>query len=358
MKICFLAAADSIHSYKWIKFFFDKKYEIVWISNTPSIFEIPPKLTFYQLNENDSKVKKIFKARRIISEQKPDILHIHYLGIYALIAVLSKVENIVSTPWGSDIIENKKSFLKKFIFKKILRKTKLLTCDAYHMKDEILDFGFPVDKIHIINFGIDTKRFSKIQKPNSEIRNKFKFENEFVILSLRNFEPVYDVENLINAANILVKKFRNVRFLLFGKGTLKEDLVEKVEKLNLTKYILFPGFLNNDQLPDALSAFNAYVSTSLSDAGISASTAEAMACELPVVVTDTGENNLWIEDGINGFLVPESEPLVLASKLEKLIVDSNLNSIIGKKGRSTIVERNDDFVEMEKMNDLYKSLIK
>ena len=54
---------------------------------------------------------------------------------------------------------------------------------------------------------------------------------------------------------IKIDRSRDANLTDFGKATLKEDLVEKVEKLNLTKYILFPGFLNNDQLPDALSAF-------------------------------------------------------------------------------------------------------
>jgi len=99
-----------------------------------------------------------------------------------------------------------------------------------------------------------------------------------------------------------------------------------------------------------------YVSTSLSDAGIAASTAEAMACGLPVVITDSGENARWIEPGRNGFLVPLSEPGALAEKLLRLIDDPELRSRLGAAGRATIQERNDYQVEMAKMETLYQQI--
>lgn len=34
MKICFLAGGDSIHSYKWIRYFSDRGHEVHWISFT------------------------------------------------------------------------------------------------------------------------------------------------------------------------------------------------------------------------------------------------------------------------------------------------------------------------------------
>ena len=39
MKICFLTGANSLHSYRWVKYFADKGYKIHWISLEPNIFE-------------------------------------------------------------------------------------------------------------------------------------------------------------------------------------------------------------------------------------------------------------------------------------------------------------------------------
>ena len=97
-----------------------------------------------------------------------------------------------------------------------------------------------------------------------------------------------------------------------------------------------------------------YVSTSLSDAGLAASTAEAMACELPVIVTDSGENNLWINDGKNGFLVPVKNPEAIARRLIDLLQNIDLRREFGSKGRDIICKKNDYCVEMKKVEFFYQ----
>ena len=109
---------------------------------------------------------------KLILELNPDIVHVHYLGYYGLLGLFSGAKCIVSTPWGSDIIEGKKSFLKRQILLRILNKTKLIICDAYHMRDELKKLNVPQNKINIIYFGVDTKKFVRKDR-NLEILNKF-----------------------------------------------------------------------------------------------------------------------------------------------------------------------------------------
>lgn len=63
-----------------------------------------------------------------------------------------------------------------------------------------------------------------------------------------------------------------------------------------------------------------YVSTSLSDAEIPTSTAEAMACGLPVIVTDAADNKKWIDNGVNGFVVPAKDPKSSSEKIMYLVI--------------------------------------
>ena len=106
-------------------------------------------------------------------------------------------------------------------------------------------------------------------------------------------------------------------------------------------------------MPNILSRSDIYVSTSLSDAGIAARTAEAMSCELPVVITNTGENENWISDGINGYLVASKNPRALSKKLITAIEDLTARKRVGQEGRKTILEFNDYNSEMSKMKKLY-----
>ena len=157
MKICFLAGSNSIHSHKWINFISNMGHEVIWISLYPTSNKISENIEYYEFTSGI--FSSIYKIRKIISKLNPDIFHIHYLGYNALLGLFSGAKNIISTPWGSDINFGKKFFFKKQILKKILTKSKLFTCDAYFIREELKKFGVSHDKIHIINLVLTQKNF-------------------------------------------------------------------------------------------------------------------------------------------------------------------------------------------------------
>lgn len=81
--------------------------------------------------------------------------------------------------------------------------------------------------------------------------------------------------------------------------------------------------------------------------------AEAMACGAPVVITDSGENREWVEDGRSGFIVPVKNPRALAERVLRLLQDPDLRQRFSKNARSMIMERNDYGCEMGKMEKIY-----
>ena len=147
-----------------------------------------------------------------------------------------------------------------------------------------------------------------------------KIKDGFTIISMRNFEPVYDLKTLVLAMPDILSKHPDVNFVLIGKGSQEKELKDLVKELKIESSVYFPGFISNPDLPQFLNNSDIYISTSLSDAGIAASTAEAMACGVPVVVTDTGENCEWIKNGETGYLVPPSDPLKLAEAIQNMIL--------------------------------------
>ena len=354
MKICFLAASNSTHSHKWINFFSNLGHKIIWISLVPASIKVSDNIEYYEFTSGI--FSSIFKARKLIAKLNPDIVHIHYLGYYGLLGLFSGSNKIISTPWGSDIIEGKKSFFKKQILYRILRKSKLIICDAYHMRDELKKLNVPSDKINIINFGVDTKKFVK-QERDFKILNKFNISSELTIISLRNFEPVYDIKTLILAAKIILQRIPDIHFLLVGRGTLEKELKELVHTLGIDNSVHFTGFIDKELLPLLLSSSDIYVSTSLSDAGLASSTGEAMSCETPVVISDSAENDQWINNKVNGFLFSTKSSEQLAEILIKLIKDEPLRVKVGKEGRNIIIKNYDYENEMKKVNDLYLKFV-
>lgn len=291
IKLCFLAGADSIHSKKWIEYFANKGYEIHWISLVPNRFEKIKNVKFYLLKEFRRKpldiLLNVFPVRKLIKEIKPDILHAHYAGVNGVLAALSGFHPFVLTAWGSDILIAAESKIVKPLIKFALNKSDLITCDAEHMQEAMIKLGAS-SKIKIIYFGIDTQKFSPGNK-DENICKKLRIFNSPLIISLRNFEPIYDVESLIRAIPLILKEFPETKFVIAGKGSEEKNLRDISKNLGISESIRFVGWISNDELPQYLRTVDVYVSTSLSDAGISSSTAEAMACGLPAVITDFGE---------------------------------------------------------------------
>ncbi|MHA1908415.1 MAG: glycosyltransferase family 4 protein, partial [Candidatus Thorarchaeota archaeon] len=195
------------------------------------------------------------------------------------------------------------------------------------------------------------------ERRSEELRNKLGLNGKTVVISLRTLEPLYDVESLIRAAPLVIEKNPNMHFVILGGGPLREELEQLSNDLGMADNITFIGRIPLAEMPVYLASSDIYVSTSLSDAGLAASTGEAMACERPVVVTDDPDNRLWIEDGVNGFIVPVTNPLALAEKILVLAGDEELRRDFGERSRKIIAERNDYNQEMGKVLAMYEKVI-
>jgi glycosyltransferase involved in cell wall biosynthesis len=358
VKICFLAAADSIHSYRWVRAFREAGHQILWLSLTESIFEPIVGVRFVRLHagwKNCALPALIPRVRHLLRDFAPDLLHVHYLGSYGLLGQFAGARLIVATPWGSDVIEGKKRWWQRLLVQRILRKARGITCDAQHMRAEVAALGIPARKVLIINFGIDTGRFVPCAR-QADLLAAYGAGDRPTVISLRNFEPVYDLATLIRAVPAILAGQPRTRILLVGRGSLKDELAALVAELGVEEAVVFTGFVENSRMPQLVGSMDVYVSTSLSDAGIAASTAEAMACGVPVVVSNTGENDRWIADGVNGLLVEARQPEALAKAVLRLLGDPALRRRCATAGRQTIVERNDHRVEMRKMDRIYTRL--
>lgn len=366
MKIAFLANADSVHSHRWIRYFAEQTdHTLYWISPVHSIdrwFEGRKNVRYYELSGLFRGIVLLHFFWHLVSiisflrKIQPDVFHVHYAGRNGLLGALAHTHPMVLTAWGSDVLFAGGHFIKRFLVSFALHNADLITCDAEHMRRAIRKFGIPTSRVHIIQFGIDTKHFA----PGSctpETKETLRIPDRYrAVISMRNFDPIYDIETVIKAIPAVLKQCPQTVFLIGGRGPQKEYLASLVSEMHVEDAVRFLGFIPNMDLPDYLRCTAVYVSTSLSDAGIASSTAEAMACGIPVVVTDSGENALWIRDGEDGFIIPVKNAEILAEKIILLLQNDTLRDRLSNRARSIIMERDDYWKEMQKMNELYAAL--
>ena len=369
LTICFLGNASSIHTIKWARFFSEKGHNVHLISIDKPIGHDLKGVKIHIVNRLIPIQKKpwifmnmpitILQAKKIIEEIKPDIMHAHYIVSYGLRAALSGFRPLIMTAWGSDIlVAPKQNAFVRFLVKYALNKADLITCDAFHMKKAIVDLGISESKIKIINFGTDTDRFKPGEK-NQKIIKELDLEKNKIIISLKWPDPLSDYGTLIRSASIVIKKHPEARFIILGPTSFPEHLEELkqlVKELNLNDKVRFLGDVINKEIPEYLRLSDIYVCTSLSDAGLASSTSEAMACGLPAIITDFGDNSRWVENEKNGFLFKLRDHESLAEKIIYLLDNPSLGKKFGEISRKIIEERNDYRKEMAKMESMYQEL--
>jgi glycosyltransferase involved in cell wall biosynthesis len=270
--------------------------------------------------------------RKHIRTINPDLLIGHGISgtnPYGFCSALSGYHPFLAVVWGSDIlIEAKNSLIFRLIAKYVLNKADGVIVDSDVQKKAAIELGCNENKIWKFPWGIDLEDFNP-DISGLETRRILGWENNKIIISNRSHFPVYGIEYLIGAIPIVVKEMPEARFLIIGDGPLTKALKKMTKKLGVTRYASFVGRVPNQQISRYLKAADIYVSTSFSD-GTSASLLEAMACGLPVVVTDIPANNEWIQNGKNGFLVPIEDSKTLAEKIIFLAKNNNIREFMGR----------------------------
>lgn len=368
MKICYLADAGSIHTQRWVKYFADNGHEVHLISfrsfgdcNIENVKlhllkRLHPQIRFIAFPTN--LLFEMIQVRKLIKKINLDIVHAHYVTDYGFRGALAGFHPFVVTAWGSDVLRAPTtSKISKFTAKFALNKADLITCDGENSKDAMINLGIKSQRIELIFHGVDTKIFNSKQKDKKVIKNLFGEEKFPVVISARLLVPKNNVETIIKAVPLIIKKIPEAKFIIGGEGPEENYLKELAESLGILNSIRFVGWIPHDELPKYLASSDVYVSTSLWDGGVAVATLDAMACELAPVVTDVADNKKWIKDGENGFIVPIKNPKLLAEKVIYLLDNKENRKRLGEINGKIIEEKQNYEKEMLKMEKLYKKLI-
>ena len=374
MKLLYFSPTNSIHTKKWIASFQDRGIDTFCLSLHPNDYNIDPALVVYKGKGNFfSRVLRLFvasiKLYKFSRKHEYDLIHVHSVSKYAFFSFLFPFNKpLVSTPWGSDLLINN-NILKGFLQRIFFRRCTLITTDADHISRYLLQTGVPSRKIQRINFGIDTDFFSKSRHSTlnpidhlistTNIPLTLFNDDHLLIFSNRNLEPIYDLTTVIKSFLQLVDSSVHLKpyLLIAGTGSEEQVLRELTHKLNISEQVMFLGRVTQTQMISLLNVSDIFISSSKSDAGIAASIAEAMSMSLPVVVSDSGENNQWIKDDFNGWLYKTSDSTDLTRALMNAIENRECWSKIGYNARITILEKNSYKTEMNKMFTTYQKLL-
>jgi glycosyltransferase involved in cell wall biosynthesis len=277
--------------------------------------------------------------KKNLDEVKPDVLIGCWASTYGFYSACSNFHPFILFVWGSDVLVFPKKYfpLKPFILYS-LRKADVVVVDSEVQRQAAIKLGCEPAKI--VKFPwVKLDEFKRDEFRRRKIRRECGWgDNDIVVISLRFHRSIYGVEYLIDAIPQVLAKNKNVKFLILGEGPLTNTFKAKMDGFTKSGHVRFVGAVPHDKVVDYLSAADIYVSTSFSD-GTSASLLEAMACSLTPLVTEIPGNTEWIENEVNGLLVPVADSKRLAEEILLLASDHALRTRLQVNANVTIKRR-------------------
>ncbi len=275
----------------------------------------------------------------MIRQVRPDLVHAGPLQTSAFLAAATGFEPLVSMSWGSDLLRDAdRNRWWRWATRYTLDHSAVLVGDCQAVQRKAMSFGFPGEKIVVFPWGVDLKRFSP--GPTPELRARLGWQEAFVLLSLRSWEPVYGVDVLVQAFIQAARHIPELRLLLLGTGSLAPRLRQALDQGGVMDRVYFGSQVSQADLPHYYQAADLYLSASHSD-GSSVSLMEALACGLPVLVSDIPGNLEWVTDGREGWLFPDGNAGRMAELICQAAALRKDLSAMGRAGRARAEERAD-----------------
>ncbi|MCK4798084.1 MAG: glycosyltransferase family 4 protein [Spirochaetes bacterium] len=258
-------------------------------------------------------------SKQLIKKKEFDLIHAFFGIPCGYIAMKLKLPYIVSLR-GSDVPSYNKRFkiFDKFIFKRLNKKiwnnAKLVIANSQGLRELALQSS-PAQDISVIYNGVNVDEFKQVKKN--------KINKKITLISTGRLIQRKGYEYLIRA----LKDLDDIQLNLIGDGDIKSHLEGLSKKLNVD--VNFVGKKNHNEIKKYLQQADIFILPSLNE-GMSNSALEAMACGLPIVVTDVGGSKELINH--NGFIVQKASVDSIKCALnkylsnKKLIIDHGLKS--------------------------------
>ncbi len=148
---------------------------------------------------------------------------------------------------------------------------------------------------------------------------------------------------LLQAVRLLQQRGIAVKLQIAGEDEqggngYHKDLAELIHAQGLAESVELLGAVSEDRIRQGLEEAHIFALASLNE-GVPVAVMEAMAMELPVVVTQVGGNAELIDQGVDGLMVDPQDPDALANMIEKVLTESRLAIALSQAARQKIIQK-------------------
>lgn len=294
--------------------------EIITRNNGIDSTKYPKNLSITKLDPKSpasstiSKIIFILRAFFYVYKNKYDLIHAHAFmpGITAWMLWITKKTPTVFTVHGSSLGTKLNSPLSRLIENVIL--TKIPYSAQITVSRDFLKIKNINKKMIFVSNGVD----SVFLKPLT-------LRKEKQLLCVARLHPQKNLRNLISAFKLLEKDFPDYSLVIAGDGALKVVLQKQIRKLKLSNKVKLVGNIDKKKLKRLYYSSRLFVLPSIYE-GQPIALLEAIACNLPVIATSTGDIPFLFRNVKNSYIIKNPlSPHDIAITIKKALEKKELN---------------------------------
>ncbi|MES9852031.1 MAG: glycosyltransferase family 4 protein [Candidatus Thiodiazotropha sp. L084R] len=282
------------------------------------VYEVPMR--------GDLDLSFIFRLRKIIQQAEPDLIHLHSRRGADLLGGIAGRWCGVKTVLSRRVDNPESPFVVKWKYRLYDR----VVAISQGIANVLLEEGVPKQKLVCVRSAVDVEAYQK-SCDRAWFREQFNLpEDALVMATVAQLISRKGHRYLLQSMPRLIKRFPNIRWLIFGKGPLQQALETEIAERGLHPYVQMAGF--RDDLASIYPCLDLLVHPALME-GLGIALLQSASAGLPIVAVDAGGMPEVVEDGVNGRLVPGGSAEVLGDAVEQLLADESLRRQMGESGR-------------------------
>ena len=290
-----------------------------------------------------------------IKQNKIDIIHTHEVrsDLIGLICAMQTRAKLVTTLHGW-IGNSLKDRLKNTIDKLALHFFDMIIVVSELLKEMVLKYGIPSSRVHLLRNSIVIENF-KIDRHENSFRQEFSILPDTVLIAnIGRLSPEKGHKDFILAAEQVVKKFKNVTFVIIGIGPEEPALRQLVTDRQLNPFFIFTGYRTD--ISRIYNSLDLIVQTSYTE-GMPNVILESLLMKIPVIATKVGGTPEIVKDNVTGILIEPGNISELIQKIEFFINNTYILNQMANRGKQ-FVERSCSYeYRTAKLSQLYRQLL-
>ena len=229
----------------------------------------------------------------------------------------------------------------------------VVTVSNYSRKKITEYYGIEPEKILIVPNGVDCTKFRPKEGP-IDLKQKMNIHGKQCVLFVGRLVTGKGITFLIEAAQQIIKEYKDVVFVLVGGGPLRNSLAKQMKEKGVLEHFIFLGDVLGDVVSKLYNCADIFALPSIQE-GQGIVLLEAQASAKPVVSFNVCAIKEVVKNEETGLLVkPDSQEL--ANAILKLLSDKALREKMGQAGREFVSKHFSWEICAEKMLQVYKEV--